>query len=68
MHKFSGMTVAEILRQKKASVRTAPLPAGSPEWDDLELMSWEEIDAGAKANEPGLKTVRKLLTDRRFDR
>lgn len=62
------MTVSEILRQKKASVRTAPLPAGSPGWDKLESMTWEDIDAGAKENRPGFKTVRKLLTDRRFDR
>jgi hypothetical protein len=31
-------------------------------------MTWEEIEAGAKANRPGFKTVRKLLSDRRFDR
>lgn len=68
MHKFAGMSVREILRTKKASVRTAPLPAGSPSWADLEDMMWEDIEAGAVDNRPGCKTVRKLLTDRRFDR
>jgi hypothetical protein len=31
-------------------------------------MSWEEIEYGAELNEPGFKVVRKLLTDKRFDR
>jgi hypothetical protein len=30
-------------------------------------MIWEDIEAGAKANKPGFKVVRKLLTDKRFD-
>jgi len=68
MHKFAGMTGREILRTKKASVRTAPLPGGSPSWSEIEDMMWEEIEAGAAENRPGFKTIRKLLTDRRFDR
>jgi hypothetical protein len=31
-------------------------------------MTWEEIDEGARKNLAGYKTVRKLLTDQRFDR
>jgi hypothetical protein len=31
-------------------------------------MRWEEIENGAAANEPGFKVVKKLLTDKRFDR
>jgi hypothetical protein len=31
-------------------------------------MSWEQIESGAAANEPGFKVVRKLLTDKRFDK
>ena len=68
MHKFAGMRVSEILRTKKASVKMAPLPAGSPPWDELEVMMWEEIESGARSNLPGFRTVRKLLTDQRFDR
>jgi hypothetical protein len=30
-------------------------------------MEWEEIELGARANLPGFKTVRQLLTDKRFD-
>jgi len=31
-------------------------------------MTWEQIEAGARANSPGFKVVRKLLTDKRFDK
>jgi hypothetical protein len=31
-------------------------------------MQWEEIEAGAEANQPGFKVVRKLLSDKRFDK
>jgi hypothetical protein len=67
-HKYAGRTVADILRDKKLSVRKAPLPPGSPNWPDIEPLSWEEIESRAKNNEPGFKAIRKLLTDRRFDR
>ena len=67
-HKFAGMRVRDILRLKKASVRNAPLPPGSPTWDEVEDMIWEDVDEAARRNEPGFKTIRKLLTDGRFDR
>jgi hypothetical protein len=31
-------------------------------------MTWEQIEEGAVAGKPGFKVVRKLLTDKRFDR
>jgi len=31
-------------------------------------MTWEELEAGAKVNKLGFKIVRKLLTDKRFDK
>jgi hypothetical protein len=68
IHKFSGLTVADILKQKKGSIKQARLPQGSPDWDEFSQMTWEEIEAGAKANQPGFKVVRKLITDKRFDR
>ena len=67
-HKFAGMRVAEILRGKKRSIASAPLPSGSPAWHEFEAMTWEQIDEGARQNLPGYKTVRKLLTDQRFNR
>jgi len=67
-HKHDGLRISEILRSKKASIRAAPLPAGSLSWSEFEAMTWEEIDEGARKNLAGYKTVRKLLTDQRFDR
>jgi hypothetical protein len=60
--------VADILMQKKGSIKQAKLSKGSPDWDEFSQMTWEEIEAGAKANRPGFKVVRKLLTDQRFDK
>ena len=31
-------------------------------------MMWEEIESAAQRNEVGFKTIRKLLSDQRFDR
>lgn len=67
-HKYSGKKVEEILKQKKGSIREAPLEPGSPSWDQILNMTWEEIDAAAKSNTPGYKTIRKLLSDTRFDK
>ena len=67
-HKFSGQKVSEILRQKKGGIKQAPLPSGSPSWNEFSQMTWEQIEAGAGADKPGFKVVRKLLTDKRFDR
>jgi hypothetical protein len=44
------------------------LPQGSPDWDEFSEMTWEEIESGAQVNAPGYKVVRKLLTDKRFDK
>ena len=67
-HRFDGLRVSDILRTKKASVKNAPLPPGSPSWTEFELMTWDELESGARQNRPGFKTVRKLLSDQRFDR
>ena len=65
---FVGQTVSQILHRKKASIKQAPLPSGSPDWQTLLQMTWEQIDEGARTNRPGFKAVRKLLTDKRFDK
>ena len=67
-NRFAGMRVRDILVLKKASVRNAPLPEGSPRWQDLENWIWEDIETAAQANRPGFKTIRKLLSDGRFDK
>jgi hypothetical protein len=64
----AGETVADILKRKKASIKQAPLPSGSPDWDTFMQMTWEHIEEGARANKPGFKVVRKWLTDKRFDK
>lgn len=67
-HRFSGLTVSEILKHKKSSVMTVPLEPGSPGWKDIESLTWEEINLRAQQSLSGYKTIRKLLSDRRFDR
>jgi hypothetical protein len=62
------MRVGDVLRTKKRSVTSAPLPRGSPPWSELVTMTWEQVEEGARQNLLGYKTVRKLLTDQRFDR
>jgi hypothetical protein len=64
----AGKTVFEILLGKRASIRAAPLEVGSPSWDAIAGMMWEEVVARAARDEPGFRTIRKLLSDRRFDK
>lgn len=59
-------TVAEVLERKKASIKDARLPTGSPSWEDIRDLPINEIDRRAKRNVPGYKTIRKLLSDRRL--
>jgi hypothetical protein len=67
-HKHAGKTVGEILTGKKGSVKNAPLEPGSPSWNEIGTMTWEEIEAKAEAGVPGFKTIKKLLGDKRFDK
>jgi hypothetical protein len=64
----AGKTVAEILRRKKASVKNAPLPPGSPSWDDILNLPWEEIVKRARRRDPGYQTIRKLLSDPEYNK
>ena len=66
-HRFAGQKVSEILRQKRGDIMKAKLPKGSPRWEEVRGMTWEQINKGAGDNRPGFKTIRKLLSDRRFD-
>ncbi len=68
LHKFAGQTVEQILKTKKGSIKNADLPAGSPSWSSIMKMSWEQIEAAAKSKQAGFQTIKKLLTDGRFDR
>lgn len=67
-HKYSGMKVRDILKLKKGSIKQAPLEPGSPSWDAILDLTWEQIEEGAKAGKPGFRTFHKLLTNVRFDK
>ena len=60
--------VSDILKLKKGSIQRASLPKGAPSWDEVRNMTWGEIEARARTNLPGYKKVRKLLTDKRFNK
>jgi hypothetical protein len=68
VHRFSGKRVIDILKLKKGSIKQAQLPEGSPSWDEINQMTWEEIESNANVNLTGFKAIRKLLSDRRFDK
>jgi hypothetical protein len=61
-------TVDDILKRKLGTIQNAPLPPGSPAWADVRGLTWREIKRRAKRRRAGYKTLRKLLTDGRFDR
>jgi hypothetical protein len=61
-------TVREILKRKRGNIKQAPLPSGSPGWDDIMDETWKDIKRKAKARKIGYKVFRKLLSDPRFDK
>lgn len=68
MPDFTGQTVAEILRRKRATIKQVPLPRGSPSWDDILDLTWQEVVRRAKRRARGFGTFKKLLLDGRFDK
>jgi hypothetical protein len=64
----AGKTVTEILRDKKASIMSAPLDPGSPSWDDILDLTWEDVVQRAKAREPGYQTIKKLLSKGEYNK
>lgn len=64
----TGKTVARILAGKRAEILRVPLVRGSPSWNDILHLTWDEVEAKARRRERGFRTFRKLLTDRRFDK
>ena len=61
-------TVGDILKGKKGSIKNAPLPKGSPSWEDFKDMPFGEVIKNAKKNIKGYKTIKKLLIDKRFNK
>lgn len=68
MADYAGKTVVEILKQKRAAIKTVPLPKGSPSWDDIMQMTWEEVEERHRRRERGFNTFHKLLKEKRFDK
>ena len=60
--------MSDILKGKKGSIKQAQLPEESQSWEEFSEMTWEQIEKGAEENIPGFKVVRKLLSDKRFDK
>jgi uncharacterized protein YukE len=60
--------VSDVLKGKVGSITRAPLPSGSPSWSEVGSMTMNEVRAAARANQPGFKTILKLLTDSRFNK
>ena len=63
-----ALKVREILQFKRAGIRAAPLPKGTPSWADLLDWTWAEIEESAARGDVGMRTIRKLLSGSRFDR
>jgi hypothetical protein len=67
-HQHAGKTVEELLRTKQGRIRRAPLDPGSPDWDEILDLAWEDIEERADRNEPGFRTIKKLLNQKRFNK
>lgn len=67
-HKFAGKTVQQILKGKKGSITNAPLPPGSPSWENIRGLKWGVVVARASGGQAGYRKIKKLLTDARFDK
>ncbi len=64
----ADLTVSDVLEGKLGSIRRAPLAPGSPSWADIADMSISDVRAAAKANEPGFRTILKLLTEGKYNK
>jgi len=51
-----GQKVADIPKHKKASIKQARLPQGSPDWDTFMQMMWEKMKQGHLQTDPGVKS------------
>ncbi len=60
--------VSDILKGKRGSIKKAPLPPESPPWSEVEKLTWGQVLGRANRNVPGYRTIKKLLTDRRFNK
>ena len=66
--KYGGQTVQDVLKDRKGSIKNAPLPPGGPSWELLLPMTMEAVRQAAQRGETGYKQIWKLLNDGRFYR
>lgn len=64
----AGKTIAEILKTKRASIKRARLEKGSPSWDDILHLTWEELVEKQQRRVRGFKTFYKLLQQKEYDK
>ncbi len=64
----TGKTVREILRGKQGRIKQAPLGPGSPSWNDIMDLTWEELVRRARSRVPGYGTFKKLLSSGEYDK
>jgi hypothetical protein len=67
-NKHAGKTVAEILKDKQGRIKSAPLGEGSPSWDELMDLTWEETERRARAKLRGYRAIKKLLGNEEYDK
>ena len=60
--------IGDILKGKRGSIKNAALPQGSPTWDEIQDLTWEEVEDGARQGKIGFRTIKKLLSNSRFDK
>ena len=61
-------TVRDILKNKRGNIKNAKLDPGTPGWDEIQDLTWDDIVNGARQNKPGFKTIKKVLGNIRFDK
>ncbi len=64
----ADIAISDVLKGKLGKITKAPLPPGSPSWEQVSNMTVAEVRAAAKANEPGFKTILKLLTEGKYNK
>jgi hypothetical protein len=62
------MTVGDILKGKLAKILRAPLPKGTPSLEGLRGTRWGDMVRPAKLGNRRYQTIKKLLTDGRFNK
>ena len=68
MSAYAGKTVREILAGKLGRIKNAALDPGSPSWDDILDLTWEELDKAAQQGNTGFRTFRKLLQQKGYNK